>query len=137
MKRIAILSLSAILVAQMPRLVRAENAPPPPPAGDHVKMGEPMVEHRLKHLTKKLDLSTDQQSQVKQVLQAETDQIKPLRQQMIAIRKQTDEKIQAVLTDAQKKKFTELRENQKEEMKERMHEHHGKDKPQDDNAPKS
>ena len=137
MNRIAILSLSTILISQMPLVLRADDVTPPPAAGDHAKMGEHRVDHRLTHLTKTLDLTTDQQGQVKQILQAETDQMKPLHEQIMAIRKQTDEKIQSVLTDAQKKKFTELRENQKEEMKDRMQGHHDKGMQKDNDAPKS
>ena len=135
MNRAAILSLSALLIGQMPLVLRAEDTPPLA-AGGHALMGEPMIENRIKHLTKKLDLTPGQQGQLKQFLQAETDQMKPLHEQMIAVRKQTDEKIQSVLTDAQKKKFSELREQQKQDMKARMLERGEKRMMMNDATPK-
>ena len=94
-----------------------------PGQGEHGR-GRMDAEGQLKHLTEALDLTTDQQTQIKPILTARDLQ----RQQIFAdqslaeadrhtkmktIQDATRGKIEAVLTDAQKQKF------------EAMHEHRG------------
>jgi periplasmic protein CpxP/Spy len=102
-----------------------DNAPPP--------QGQNMHEHRgmdpdmqLKHMTKQLDLSADQQSQIKPILQSRQQQMQALWQdqsvsredrhaKMQSIQQDTSSKIEAVLNDTQKQKY--------EAMQSRMREH--------------
>lgn len=97
--------------------------------------GQNMHEHRgmdpdeqLKHMTKQLDLSADQQSQIKPILESQHQQMQALWQdqsasredrhaKMQSIHQDTSSKIEAVLNDTQKQKY--------EAMQSRMAEHRG------------
>src|SRR3954462_963090 len=107
----AILALGAFLIGPTPSLVLAHDEP------GMSEKGEKMAEHRLEHLTKALKLTTDQQGQVKQILQDEATQMKPLHEQMKTIHEQSDGKISALLTGDQKKKYDELKAKREEKMK--------------------
>jgi periplasmic protein CpxP/Spy len=85
-------------------------------------------EAQLKHLTKALDLTSDQQAQLKPMLDAQHQQMEALHQdqsmsredrfaKMKTIREDSKTKIEAVLNDSQKQKF--------EAMQERMHDRRG------------
>ena len=98
-----------------------------PGQGDHGR-GRMDAEGQLKHLTEALDLTTDQQAQIKPILAARDQQWQQIfadqslaeadrHTKMKAIQDATRGKIEAVLTDAQKQKF--------EAMQEKMHEHRG------------
>jgi Spy/CpxP family protein refolding chaperone len=102
-----------------------ENAAQPG-QGEHGR-GRMDAEGQLKHLTEALDLTTDQQAQIKPILAARDQQRQQIfadqslaeadrHTKMKAMQDATKGKIEAVLTDAQKQKF--------EAMQER-HEHRG------------
>jgi periplasmic protein CpxP/Spy len=94
----------------------AQDNPAPPQNGN-------MHEHRgmdpdmqLKHMTKRLDLSADQQSQIKPILESRQQQMQQLWQdqslsredrhaKMQSIQADTSTKIEAVLNDTQKQKY--------------------------------
>jgi len=101
-----------------------ENAAQPG-QGDHGR-GRMDAEGQLKHLTEALDLTTDQQAQIKPILAARDQQRQQIfadqslaeadrHTKMKAMQDATKGKIEAVLTDAQKQKFEAMHE----------HEHHG------------
>lgn len=117
MKRITALYLGALLIGQTPALLLANHDGMGP--GDHPKMGAEMVEKRTERLTKKLDLTVKQQEDVKVILKAEQDQLKPVHEQIKTIHDGTMEKIKAQLTDEQKKKFDEWKERKEEKMEKR------------------
>jgi protein CpxP len=93
-------------------------------------------ERQLRQLTKRLQLTPDQQTQVKSLLverrqkmeelrrsSAGSDasaQAPPSRQQMEAIRNDTDTKISALLNDDQKSKFAALQQERKARMERRQ-----------------
>jgi Spy/CpxP family protein refolding chaperone len=122
--------------------------PPPdaqsgPPSGDRM----PGPERQLKMLTHLLDLTTDQQTGVKALLEQESTQMKALRAklqsenvesaspetrqarmaQVDQIRDETDTKIAALLNDTQKPKFAEWLQRRKAAMERR--------RPEDGNPP--
>jgi len=83
-------------------------------------------EAQLQHLTKHLDLTADQQAQIKPILESRDQQAKRLWQdqslaqqdrhiKMKAIQEDSKAKIEAVLNDTQKQKY--------EAMQERGHDH--------------
>lgn len=95
----------------------------PPPQGEHRMRhgGPPSPQEQVKRLTKELNLTADQQTQLKQIF---ADQEKNREQDREAMqnaspeerrshfeqtRQQVDAKIEAILNDSQKKKFTEMR----------------------------
>lgn len=90
--------------------------------------GRMSPDEQLKHMTKELGLSSDQQSQILPVLQDRQQKMEAIREdqslsredrrsKMMAIRTDSDAKIQALLTDQQKQKY--------QAMQERMQERHG------------
>src|SRR5690242_10422485 len=87
---------------------------------------------RTQHLTKKLNLSADQQSKVQGLLQDEQTQMEGMRQdtsgsqqdrraKFMEVHKNTDDQIRAVLNPDQQKKWDEML----SERKDRMMKHHG------------
>jgi protein CpxP len=83
---------------------------------------------QVQHLTKKLNLTSDQQSQILSILQDRQQQMEKLRNdsslsqedrraKFRAIREDSDTKIRAVLNDDQKKTY--------EQMQQQMHERRG------------
>jgi len=95
-------------------------------------------DEQLKHMTKELDLSSDQQSQIRPVLQERQQKMQAVfqdqslsredrRSKMMAIRQDSEGKITALLTDQQKQKY--------QAMQERMQERRGGQGQGGDNAP--
>lgn len=131
------------LVALAGTVLYAQDGPPPGPPPDDMQQGPqqgPGVDRQLKHLTKLLTLTEDQQAQVKVILTDQHQQIKALfdqtrsaensgnadaggppspeamqaqRSQIRLIRDAANAKISALLTDAQKAKFTAWQDQQK------------------------
>ena len=108
--------LAAILLAGSCALWAQADQPPGPPPGppDGQMRGRgPNAERELGQLTQTLSLTPDQQTQVKALLQERRGKMEalrsgenpPSREQMQAIRKDTDAKIAALLNDDQKTKF--------------------------------
>jgi len=82
---------------------------------------------RVQHLTKKLNLNSDQQTKVKSILDDEQKQFQTVHQdsamspqdrhaKMMDLRKSTDDQIRAVLTPDQQQKFDQMREKRMEKM---------------------
>jgi periplasmic protein CpxP/Spy len=83
------------------------------------------ADRQLKRMTKKLDLSADQQSQIKPILDSQDQQMEQLRadksmsrqdrhQKMMEIRQDTSQKVEAVLNDTQKQKYESMHKGMKE-----------------------
>ena len=118
-----------------------EQTPPAPPQagqpdqqsapgmGGH--MGHrhmPTVDDQLKHMTKKLNLSDDQQAKLKPILEDQRKQMEGIRNdsslsredrfgKMREIRQSSDTQIKSVLNDDQQKNFDKMREEQANRMK--------------------
>jgi periplasmic protein CpxP/Spy len=110
----------------------AQDAPPPAqqdqsqsPQGGHRGMN---ADRQLEHLTRKLNLTSDQQAQIRPILQDRDQKMQALWQdqstdqqdkhsQMRSIRENSNTQIEAVLTDQQKQQF--------EQMQQHMHRHRG------------
>jgi periplasmic protein CpxP/Spy len=97
---------------------------------------------QLKHMTKQLDLSADQQSQIKPILESRQQQMQTLWQdqslsredrhtKMQSIQQDTSSKIEAVLNDTQKQKF----EADQARMRERRMDHQQGNQAPPDSAP--
>ena len=115
--------------------VWAQNDAAPPAGQMRPRGGNP--ERELQMLTHRLDLTADQQAQVKTLLTERTQKMEalrggapsadaasapppPRRGQMEAIRNDTDTKITALLNDDQKAKFAALQQERKERMEHRQ-----------------
>ena len=83
------------------------------------------ADQQLKKMTKKLNLSADQQAQIKPMLESQNQQMEQLRmdktmsrqdrrQKMMSIRQDTSEKIKGVLNDTQKQKYESMHKGMKE-----------------------
>jgi protein CpxP len=102
----------------------AQDQPPPPKGeGQHEGMrggrGMPSPEERIKHLTEALNLTTDQQSQIKGFMETEKKKMDALRddtsaegdakrEKAMQIRKDTQTSIRGVLTADQQTKFDKM-----------------------------
>lgn len=92
--------------------------------------GPPSPERRLKHLTKTLNLTPDQQQQILPILQDQQSQMETMRnntsltpqqrhQQMRTLMKDTHQKLEAVMTDSQKQQFEQAMQQRRERMRSR------------------
>ena len=121
-KRLFNLALSGALLLGATGPVLAQDNPPPPqdqgqgpgqPGGRGMRMDP---DQQLQHMTRQLDLSADQQSQIKPLLVDRQQKMEALfqdqslsredrRAKMQSIRQDSQTKIEAVLNDQQKQKF--------------------------------
>ncbi len=137
--RAATLALCTTVLCGMPVMAQDTSAPPPPPdhMGGHGGPGK-MEEHQLAMLTKKLNLTPDQVTQVKAIDDDTMAQAKAVRDdtsiakadkraKMMDIHKAAQDKIRAVLTDDQKTKYDALQAEMQTKMKERREKQGGGD----------
>ena len=127
-RKIGIVLLGGMLTLGMAASVAlAQENGAQPGQGEHGR-GRMDAEGQLKHLTEALDLTADQQAQIKPILVARDQQRQQIfsdqsladadrHAKMKTIQDATRGKIEAALTDAQKQKF--------EAMQEKMHQHRG------------
>jgi periplasmic protein CpxP/Spy len=116
-------------------------APPPPSGGDQPqgqRRGMPSVDDQVKMMSDRLNLTPDQQTKIKPILEDQRTQAQALRKdeslsdddrrnKMRTLRESTNSKIRDVLTDDQKKQFDEMQ----QQMRDR-----GRQQPGGDNPPK-
>lgn len=134
--RVAVLATFALAASAMPAKAQDSGtpAPPPPEAGQQAPMGshghhDPamMEAHQIEMLTKHLNLTSDQVTQVKAIDDAQRTQMMAIRDdtaitrpdkraKMMAIRGDSQTKIRAVLTDDQKPKYDAMLAKQRERM---------------------
>ena len=130
------LGTSASVVLAQAAAPAAPDAPPPPPGmhGHHMMAQNP--DKQLAHMTAKLNLTADQQAQIKPILQDRSTQMMALHSdttvagpdkmaKMKSINQDTHAKIEAVLTDEQKKQWAEMQAQQQQRMQQHMQEHGG------------
>ena len=114
-----------------------DQAAPPPPSGQQSEQGMghrmghgpmmPSVDDQIKHLTKKLNLSDDQQAKLKPILEDQHKQMETIHDdsslsredrfsKMQALRQSSDTQIKGVLNEDQQKNFDKMREEQRGRM---------------------
>jgi Spy/CpxP family protein refolding chaperone len=113
----------------------AQDAAPSPSAGGSAmggRMGRmPSPDDQLAQMTKRYNLSADQQSQIKPILTDRAQQMMTLRQdqsmsredkmaKMKSMRDDSNTKINAILNDTQKKQFADDQAKMQERMQQRM-----------------
>jgi protein CpxP len=129
--RSATLALCALAIGTTP-MWSQESAPPPPPpqqadAPHEHPSREQMQERQIEHLTKHLNLTTDQVTQVKAIFKDNETQMAALHQDTSTPREQKFEKmktiheaaqakIRSLLTDEQKPKYDEMVAHQHDRM---------------------
>jgi Spy/CpxP family protein refolding chaperone len=125
--RIAMIALCSGALMAIPVMAQ-DAAPAGPPAGGP---GGRMQGRQLEMMTQKLNLTTDQQTQIKAIQSDTMKQMMALREdtslsqadkqsKMMDLRTTSQSKIRAVLTDEQKPKFDEMQAQMRERMKERQ-----------------
>ena len=114
----------------VPPAAQGDQQPGPGgPGGPHRGHGD-MEEHRIEHMTKALNLTPDQVTQVKAIDASSREQMRALHEdtsiqpadkhaKMMAIRQDSMSKTRAVLTDEQKTKFDAMQARMKEHRDER------------------
>ncbi len=113
----------------------AQDAPPTPAQQPGPGMGRGMgrrpmesVDDQIKHLSKKLNLTDDQQAKLKPILEDQRKQIEQIHgdsslsredrfSKMQALRQSSDTQIKSVLTEEQQKSFDKMRAEQQDRMK--------------------
>ena len=92
------------------------------------RRGMQSVDDQIKHLTKKLNLSSDQQAKLKPILEDQRKQMEAVHNdsslsredrfsKMQTLRQSSDTEIRGVLNEDQQKNFDKMREEQKDRMK--------------------
>jgi periplasmic protein CpxP/Spy len=134
--QVVLLALCTTALSALPAMAQDPASPPAqdqagPPNGGHRGPGQ-REEHQIEFLTKKLNLTPDQVTQVKAIDDESRTQMMALRQdtatpqadkkaKMMDIHKASQAKIRAVLTDDQKTQYDALQ----AQMKERRETHEG------------
>lgn len=127
---------ASVVLAQASAPPSSDATPPPPPPGMHGHRIPPDPSRQLARMTTKLNLSADQQAQIKpilvdrnqqfQALQADTALSRPDKMAKFkSIHEDTDAKIEGVLNDQQKQQWAQLKQQEREKMQERMQNHKG------------
>jgi Spy/CpxP family protein refolding chaperone len=128
-----VLSLGLSTAAVFAQAPDAATAPPDASAGQGMHHhGPPTTEEQLEHMSKALKLTTDQQSQIKPLLDARRQQMMQMHEdkslsredrmtKFKALDDDTHVKIEAVLDQKQKEKFEKMQERREE----RMEQHQG------------
>jgi periplasmic protein CpxP/Spy len=104
------------------------SSTPPPMHGPHSQMMNP--DKQLEHLTKALNLTSDQQAQIKPILENQQQQMMQIHQdtslsrddkmaKATSLHEDTKSKIEAVLNDQQKQKYEAMQQKMQERMRER------------------
>jgi periplasmic protein CpxP/Spy len=103
---------------------------PGPMQGDGGHRGAPDPARRTQQLTKQLNLTSDQQTKVQDILQSERTQMESLRQdtstpqqdrrsKMMEIRKSTDQQIRGLLDSNQQRKWDAMQARREQKMESR------------------
>ena len=121
----------------------AQDAPPPQDQGGppmhHGHHGPMTPDQELAHMTKALNLSSDQQTQLKPILQSRYDQMQQLHQdtsssqedkraKMKELDQSSNSQVEAVLNDQQKTKYEQMIQRRKQHMHQ-MHQGGEQDQP--------
>jgi Spy/CpxP family protein refolding chaperone len=125
---------TGVMLAQEPGSAPEQNAPQTEGGGmGHHGRGHMMdPDARLAHMTKRYNLTADQQSQIKPILQDEQQQMEAMRAdsatsredkrtKMMSMRETNNQKIEAVLNDEQKQKFEADQKKMEQRRAEHMH----------------
>jgi Spy/CpxP family protein refolding chaperone len=117
-KHLAVLAAGIICIAAPIAVAQDSPASNPPSDKGSWHHGPPDPAQRTQELTRKLNLTSDQQTKVQEILQSERSQMESLRQdqsqsadrrtKMMDIHKSSDAQVRALLDANQKKKWDEM-----------------------------
>ena len=132
MKKLLLIAACAALTTASQAQVPTTAMPTAPPTAGPQQGSDPLIERRVQYLAKELGLSADQQTRLQPLLLAQRQQLQLLREQrttggrrqgtaqdLKAAQAKSDEQLKVVLTPAQYAKFTAMRDEQRDKMRER------------------
>lgn len=73
---------------------------------------------KMSRLTERLNLTEEQQTQIRSILEAQTQKMQAMKEEAKKLHQETDAQIQGVLTDEQRVQFTQFREERQGKMRE-------------------
>ena len=128
-KTLCTIALTGLLGLGMTAFAQDQSTAPPPMHGPHGQMMNP--DKQLEHLTKTLSLTSDQQTQIKPILENQQQQMMQLHEDQSlsrddkmakakSLHADTTSKIEAVLTPDQKQKYEAMQQQMQERMQQRM-----------------
>ena len=129
-KKLCTIALTGLLGLGMTAFAQDQSTPTPPPM--HGPRGQMMnPDKQLEHLTKALNLTSDQQTQIKPILEDQQNQMMQLHQDQSlsrddkmakakSLHADTTGKIEAVLDPDQKQKYEAMQQKMQERMHDRM-----------------
>jgi protein CpxP len=128
-KTLCTIALTGLLGLGMTAFAQDQSTTPPPMHGPHGQMMNP--DKQLEHLTKTLSLTSDQQTQIKPILENQQQQMMQLHEDQSlsrddkmakakSLHADTTSKIEAVLTPDQKQKYEAMQQQMQERMQQRM-----------------
>jgi protein CpxP len=128
-KTLCTIALTGLLGLGMTAFAQDQSTTPPPMHGPHGQMMNP--DKQLEHLTKTLSLTSDQQTQIKPILENQQQQMMQLHEDQSlsrddkmakakSLHADTTSKIEAVLTPDQKQKYEVMQQQMQERMQQRM-----------------
>jgi Spy/CpxP family protein refolding chaperone len=137
----ALLTIACSAALAAPMFAQQDPSSNPPQQqgpGGYAHHGPENADRRVSHLTKALNLSSDQASQIKTILTDSEQQVQVLRQdtsvqgadrhaRMMALRQAEDARIKGVLTDDQKTKYDAMQAQARERREE--HQNNGQNPP--------
>lgn len=86
--------------------------------------GEDRQERYMERMEKKLELTADQQTQLKAIYDKNAAERKALRESMHRLHESTNNDIRAILTPEQQAKFDKMKERRKQKHMEKKNKHH-------------
>jgi hypothetical protein len=141
-KGFCLLAISSLLGIGAAMGAPQDQQAAPAPQEGHGPHRQMDPEQQVKMLTKRLNLTSDQQSKLLPILTDQKQQFESIRndtslaqkdrfQKMKAVREDSNTKIEALLTDSQKQTYAQM----KEQARERMQQRHGDHAPSADSQP--
>ena len=131
-KQLSLLAVSAIFGAGLAMATPQDQAPAPAPApeGGQAARHQPDPNRQVKMMTKRLNLTQDQQNQILPILSDRQQQFESIRNdsslspkdrhsKMQSLREDSESKIKAVLTDDQKQKYDKMQQQMRARAQQR------------------
>jgi len=117
-----IIAISALMLIGLSAFAQEQQAPPPGQGGGQGRGGMMMSpEQRANRLAEQLSLSDDQKAKVQKIYEDAQKDMQGMqgasREDRMAKMQATNEKVKAVLTDDQKKKFDEMQQRMRDRQR--------------------
>jgi Spy/CpxP family protein refolding chaperone len=126
-KQLCLLTVSALIAIGAAIGAPQDQSPAPAPGNGQAPHRQMDPDRQVKMLTKKLNLTADQQTQIRSILTDRQQQFESIRndsslapkdrrEKMRSLRQESEGKIKAVLTDSQKQTYDQMQEQMRQRM---------------------